>query len=76
MPIVKYNWGRLTGWHVLVSKHRARLQALDLMRSPEGAGLKTRIAEFAWVVKNQVRPLGYHHLGLPCQLMGTGMAFP
>lgn len=52
------------------------VQALYLMHSPEGAGLKTRIAEFAWVVKNQVRPLGYHRLGLPCQLLGTGMAFP
>jgi cellulose synthase/poly-beta-1,6-N-acetylglucosamine synthase-like glycosyltransferase len=27
-------------------------------------------------VKNWVRPLGLHALGLPCQLMGTGMAFP
>jgi cellulose synthase/poly-beta-1,6-N-acetylglucosamine synthase-like glycosyltransferase len=52
------------------------VQALYLMHSPEGAGMKTRIAEFAWRVKNQVRPLGYHRLGLPCQLMGTGMAFP
>lgn len=52
------------------------VQALDLMNAPEGAGLKTRIAAFAWVVKNQVRPLGNRRLGLPCQLMGTGMAFP
>jgi cellulose synthase/poly-beta-1,6-N-acetylglucosamine synthase-like glycosyltransferase len=52
------------------------VQALDLMRAPPGAGLKSRIAEFAWLVKNQVRPLGYRRLGLPCQLMGTGMAFP
>jgi cellulose synthase/poly-beta-1,6-N-acetylglucosamine synthase-like glycosyltransferase len=52
------------------------VQALDLMHSPEGAGLKMRLAEFAWLVKNQVRPLGYHRLGLPCQLMGTGMALP
>lgn len=52
------------------------VQALDLMVSPAGAGLKTRIAEFAWLIKNQVRALGYHRLGLPCQLMGTGMAFP
>jgi cellulose synthase/poly-beta-1,6-N-acetylglucosamine synthase-like glycosyltransferase len=51
-------------------------QALDLMRAPAGAGLKVRIAEFAWVVKNHVRPLGCRRLGLPCQLMGTGMAFP
>lgn len=52
------------------------VQALDLMRAPPGSGLKTRIAEFAWLVRNHVRPLGYHRLGLPCQLMGTGMAFP
>ena len=52
------------------------VQALYLMRSPAGAGLKTRIAEFAWLVKNHARPLGFLRLGLPCQLMGTGMAFP
>ena len=51
-------------------------QALYLMRSPVGAPLKTRVAEFAWIVKNQVRPLGSAVLGAPCQLMGTGMAFP
>lgn len=55
---------------------RRPVQALYLMHSPEGASLKTKVAEFAWAVKNWVRPLGYHHLGLPCQLMGTGMAFP
>jgi glycosyltransferase involved in cell wall biosynthesis len=52
------------------------VQALYLMRSPDDADLKTHMAEFAWVIKNQVRPLGNHHLGLPCQLTGTGMAFP
>jgi cellulose synthase/poly-beta-1,6-N-acetylglucosamine synthase-like glycosyltransferase len=52
------------------------VQSLDLMQAPAGAGLKTRIAEFAWLVRNQVRPLGWHRLGAPCQLMGTGMAFP
>ncbi|HOY71199.1 MAG TPA: glycosyltransferase family 2 protein [Methylotenera sp.] len=51
------------------------IQALYLMKSPAGAGLKTKIAEFAWLVKNLVRPSGYAVLGLPCQLMGTGMAF-
>lgn len=52
------------------------VQALDLMQAPPGAGIKTRIAEFAWLVKNWARPLGSQRLGLPCQLMGTGMAFP
>jgi len=50
-------------------------QALYLMRNPPGVSVKGRLAEFAWVVKNWVRPLGFHRLGLPCQLMGTGMAF-
>ncbi|MCF7999459.1 MAG: glycosyltransferase [Methylovulum sp.] len=52
------------------------VQALDLMTSPPDAGLKSQISEFAWLVKNHVRPLGYQQLGFPCQLMGTGMAFP
>ena len=52
------------------------VQALYLMYAPNGAGFETRIAQFAWIVKNQIRPLGLHRLGLPCQLMGTGMAFP
>lgn len=51
------------------------VQALYLMYA-KATDLKSRIAEFAWCVKNLVRPLGYSNLGLPCQLMGTGMAFP
>jgi cellulose synthase/poly-beta-1,6-N-acetylglucosamine synthase-like glycosyltransferase len=54
----------------------APVQSVDLMRAPEGAGLRLRIAEFAWLIKNKVRPLGLQRMGLPCQLMGTGMAFP
>jgi len=52
------------------------VQALDLMVAPEGSQIKSRVVEFAWRVKNWVRPLGLKALGLPCQLMGTGMAFP
>ena len=51
------------------------VQALDLMLAPANPSLKMRIAEFAWAVKNKVRPLGFKALALPCQLMGTGMAF-
>lgn len=50
-------------------------QALDLMLAPPGAALPRRMAQFAWRVRNWVRPEGWHRLGLPCQLMGTGMAF-
>ena len=51
------------------------IQALYLMESQPQPSLKARIAEFAWLLKNKVRPLGFKALGLPCQLMGTGMAF-
>lgn len=54
----------------------APVQALYLMRAPADASYGARIAEFAWCVKNRVRPLGLDRFGLPCQLMGSGMAFP
>lgn len=50
-------------------------QALYLMHAPPGAGLKVQVAAFAWRVKNLVRPQGWARVGLPCQLMGAGMAF-
>ena len=52
------------------------VQGLYLMHAPTGARLETRIAAFAWIVRNELRPLGAAVLGGPCQLMGTGMAFP
>ena len=62
---------------VALSADSARpVQSLYLMRSPPDAPLTTRIAEFAWLFKNQVRATGFHRLGLPCPLMGSGMAFP
>jgi len=51
-------------------------QALYLMTAPNGSQINQQIAAFAWRVKNWVRPLGLASLGLPCQLTGTGMAFP
>jgi hypothetical protein len=55
---------------------RRPVQALNLMLAPPGSSLRVRMAAFAWAMHNQVRPFGMHRLGLPCQLMGTGMAFP
>ena len=52
------------------------VQALYEMRTPPGGSRFARIAEFAWRVKNLARPLGFLRMGLPCQLMGSGMAFP
>ncbi|GAB3775712.1 glycosyltransferase family 2 protein [Ramlibacter monticola] len=51
------------------------VQALYLMSARPGSSLRVRMAAFAWAVRNQLRPLGMHRLGLPCQLMGSGMAF-
>ena len=52
------------------------VQALYLMHAHQDSGLKVKVAAFAWLFKNKVRALGCANLGLPCQLMGTGMAFP
>jgi cellulose synthase/poly-beta-1,6-N-acetylglucosamine synthase-like glycosyltransferase len=48
------------------------VQACYSMR--QGAG--SALSRFAFLVKNHVRPLGLQRLGLPCQLTGSGMAFP
>ena len=55
---------------------RRPVQALDLMTAPPNSPINYQVAEFAWRMKNWIRPLGLDALNLPCQLMGTGMAFP
>jgi cellulose synthase/poly-beta-1,6-N-acetylglucosamine synthase-like glycosyltransferase len=55
---------------------RRPVQALYLMSPPADAQINYQVADFAWRVKNSLRPAGLRALGLPCQLMGTGMAFP
>jgi cellulose synthase/poly-beta-1,6-N-acetylglucosamine synthase-like glycosyltransferase len=47
-----------------------------LMTAPAQAGPDRRVAAFAFLVKNLIRPLGLCRLGQPCTLTGTGMAFP
>lgn len=58
-----------------LAKHRP-VQALYLMISAEDCLANSHVAEFAWRIKNWVRPFGLRALALPCQLMGAGMAFP
>ncbi len=58
-----------------LERTRRPVQALYLMTAPADARLARRLAQFAWRVRNWARPAGWHCLGLPCQLMGTGMAF-
>lgn len=52
------------------------VQALYLMTAPNDSSINHQVAEFAWRVKNWLRPLGFSVVNLPCQLMGSGMAFP
>jgi cellulose synthase/poly-beta-1,6-N-acetylglucosamine synthase-like glycosyltransferase len=60
----------------LCMQSKRPIQALYLMTASKEAGAMPGIREFAWVLKNHIRPLGLRRWGLPCQLMGTGMAFP
>ena len=51
-------------------------QAVNVVTSPTKSLVNHKVAEFAGRVKRWLRPLGLSVLGLPCQLTGTGMAFP
>ena len=52
------------------------VQATYLMSKPALSSAKDSVSAFAFKVKNKVRLLGLKKLGLPCTLVGTGMAFP
>jgi cellulose synthase/poly-beta-1,6-N-acetylglucosamine synthase-like glycosyltransferase len=52
------------------------VQAVNEVISPTKSLVNHQVAEFAGRVKRWLRPLGLSVLGLPCQLSGTGMAFP
>ncbi|KQO56673.1 hypothetical protein ASF22_09020 [Methylobacterium sp. Leaf87] len=56
--------------------HGRPVQARYLCLAPPGARPGLKVAEFAFFVKNALRPRGLAALGLPCQLTGSGMAFP
>ncbi|WP_208179514.1 glycosyltransferase family 2 protein [Sinorhizobium medicae] len=51
-------------------------QSRNLMTAPDGAAPNLLIAEFAFLVKNYVRPLGLVRMNLPCHATGTGLAIP
>ena len=48
---------------------------VDARTDPAAAGLMA-VSELGLLFKNHIRPRGSARLGLPCQLMGTGMALP
>jgi cellulose synthase/poly-beta-1,6-N-acetylglucosamine synthase-like glycosyltransferase len=61
----------------LCAQYGRPVQSLYLMQAPSGDGRPvSRFAEFAWRIKNWVRPLGGRVLGFPSALNGSGMVFP
>jgi len=52
------------------------VQAVYLMQKCVRSSPTDRLSAFAFCVKGWVRPLGLHRAGLPCLLVGTGMALP
>ncbi|HEX5687202.1 MAG TPA: glycosyltransferase [Ideonella sp.] len=68
--------GALDALAAASARSGAPIQARYLMTHEGAVGLNGRVAEFAWRVKNWVRPRGAARLGWPCQLTGSGMAFP
>jgi cellulose synthase/poly-beta-1,6-N-acetylglucosamine synthase-like glycosyltransferase len=52
------------------------VQAAYHMALPSPPQKSSSTVAFAWKISNYVRPLGSHYWGLPCQLCGSGMAFP
>ena len=69
--------GTIDALAVACGRERRPAQACYLMHDASGRpSFGTRIAEFAFRVKNLVRPLGLVSLGWPCPLLGSGMAFP
>jgi cellulose synthase/poly-beta-1,6-N-acetylglucosamine synthase-like glycosyltransferase len=51
-------------------------QGLYILREAPSADGGDLVSHLAFVVRNQVRPLGLARLGGPCPLFGAGMAFP
>jgi cellulose synthase/poly-beta-1,6-N-acetylglucosamine synthase-like glycosyltransferase len=68
--------GAMDGLAAIAAVAGRPVQGRNLMKAPAGAAVDVKVAEFAYVVKNLVRTTGLLRLGLPCQLMGTGMVIP
>jgi len=69
--------GSLAQIAALSAEFQLPVQALYEMEPPPDRRTPyLRMATFAWRLKNHLRALGLYRLDLPCQLMGTGMAFP
>ena len=66
--------GALTTLSAVAHRTRRPVQGAYLMELPAGHGMRDRVSNLAFTIKNLVRPHGLARLGLPCHLTGTGMA--
>lgn len=60
----------------LVASTGKPAQMTNIMRVVDNASIKQKIAGFAWLLKNKIRPFAMNKLGFPVALTGTGMALP
>jgi cellulose synthase/poly-beta-1,6-N-acetylglucosamine synthase-like glycosyltransferase len=68
--------GSLSAIAIGAHQRQTPVQAMYDMIAPPGAGLMQRMSAFAWDFRTRLRAEGFRRMGLPCQLMGSGMAFP
>ncbi|MEX2671523.1 MAG: glycosyltransferase [Phycisphaeraceae bacterium] len=68
--------GSLDALALQVHRTGRAVQSVNLLDTPINPGPRDHVASLAFAVKNLVRPRGLLRLGLPCHLMGTGMALP
>lgn len=57
-------------------EHNRPVQGVYLLDAPPNPSPKDGISALAFIVKNLVRPLALHQVGLPTLLTGSGMAIP
>jgi cellulose synthase/poly-beta-1,6-N-acetylglucosamine synthase-like glycosyltransferase len=57
-------------------QRRRPVQSAFFMKMAANSPIDHSLAEFAFLLRNWVRPLGLWNLNGPVQLMGTGMVFP
>lgn len=62
--------------HAVTKTGRPAQSMYLIFNEPGTTSVRQRISEFAYIVNSHTRPLGFHRLGLPCQLVGSGMMFP
>lgn len=58
------------------ARDRRPIQGEYLIAAPRSSGPLVAVGALAILLRNRVRPRGLRRLGLPCQLTGSGMAFP